>query len=468
MALGEDAVVPALDYLFHRIEEHCDGRPTLLILDEAWLFLAHPVFMRRCRLAQDSAEGERLPSLATQEVADAAQSPITATIVSACHTKIYLADEEALTPALKKAYQEFGLTRGGDRNLGGRTEEARLLLPVRRLVVGCFASTWIRWCSPSPAWRHRTIKSFSTTLSRSTRPRPLPPKSSDIGGSPGRPISSGARLPSSSPDRKRRECPMKRFKLRWLALAALPLLVGLSLFVGKTGSAQLAVTDAGNLVQTTSTALATARMLQSMLQQLAYMRQSLASIDPRSFSGLENLLIQGQMDYQMLAGDVQSLGFMLGDVNRGFDRLFPKDKNAWHGARYSDYDSYYGQWNAEVTASAKVAARAQSAMAQVEVNNRAVAQSLSNRRRPRRGPAAPTHQPAARGDPRSPWRPGAEHRYSGADHGGHGRLLVRGEAAAPRSQTPPPRRLHRQRPSRGHPHALAVGHPWSSTPLPPR
>jgi type IV secretion system protein VirB4 len=43
-------------------------------------------------------------------VADAAESPITATIVSACHTKIYLPDDEALTPALTKAYRDFGLT----------------------------------------------------------------------------------------------------------------------------------------------------------------------------------------------------------------------------------------------------------------------------------------------------------------------------------------------------------------------
>jgi hypothetical protein len=28
-----------LDCLFHRVEQHFDGRPTLLILDEAWLFL---------------------------------------------------------------------------------------------------------------------------------------------------------------------------------------------------------------------------------------------------------------------------------------------------------------------------------------------------------------------------------------------------------------------------------------------
>jgi len=33
------AVAPVLTYLFHRLEERFDGRPSLLILDEAWLFL---------------------------------------------------------------------------------------------------------------------------------------------------------------------------------------------------------------------------------------------------------------------------------------------------------------------------------------------------------------------------------------------------------------------------------------------
>ena len=111
MALGEDAVVPALDYLFHRVEEHCDGRPTLMILDEAWLFLAHPVFARRLQSWLKTLRKANVYLVcATQEVADAAQSPIAATIASACPTKIYLADDEALTPTLKRAYQEFGLT----------------------------------------------------------------------------------------------------------------------------------------------------------------------------------------------------------------------------------------------------------------------------------------------------------------------------------------------------------------------
>jgi type IV secretion system protein VirB4 len=119
MGLGADVVAPALDYLFHRVEEELDGRPTLLVLDEAWLFLAHPIFARRLQAWLKTLRKKNVYVVfATQEVADAAQSPITATIVSACHTKIYLADEEALTPSITKAYLDFGLTDAEIRILG--------------------------------------------------------------------------------------------------------------------------------------------------------------------------------------------------------------------------------------------------------------------------------------------------------------------------------------------------------------
>src|SRR5690606_16330638 len=41
------AAAPALLHLFDRLEERFDGRPTLLILDEAWLFLDSPLFAAR-------------------------------------------------------------------------------------------------------------------------------------------------------------------------------------------------------------------------------------------------------------------------------------------------------------------------------------------------------------------------------------------------------------------------------------
>ncbi len=43
------AVMAVLHYLFARFDERFDGAPTMLILDEAWLFLDDPVFAARIR-----------------------------------------------------------------------------------------------------------------------------------------------------------------------------------------------------------------------------------------------------------------------------------------------------------------------------------------------------------------------------------------------------------------------------------
>jgi P-type conjugative transfer protein TrbJ len=146
--------------------------------------------------------------------------------------------------------------------------------------------------------------------------------------------------------------------------------------VARSGRAQVAVLDGTNLVQTTSTAISTAHMLENAIQQVQLMQQTLKSVDPTSVSSLQNLISEGQLSYQVLRGDMNALGFGLGDVNSGFDRLFPKDKTSWGKVRYSDYDSYYTGWNSEITGSAKLAERAQSSVLLIEGNNRAIAQIL--------------------------------------------------------------------------------------------
>jgi type IV secretion system protein TrbE len=48
--MGHKALIaPVLTYLFHRLEARFDGRPTLLVLDEAWTFLDDPLFAARIR-----------------------------------------------------------------------------------------------------------------------------------------------------------------------------------------------------------------------------------------------------------------------------------------------------------------------------------------------------------------------------------------------------------------------------------
>ncbi|MEJ2116616.1 MAG: transporter, partial [Alphaproteobacteria bacterium] len=44
MAMKETILIPVLLYLFRRIEKRLSGAPALLVLDEAWVMLGHPVF----------------------------------------------------------------------------------------------------------------------------------------------------------------------------------------------------------------------------------------------------------------------------------------------------------------------------------------------------------------------------------------------------------------------------------------
>ena len=75
-------------------------------------FLSHAVFATRLQGWLKTLRKKNVYVVfATQEVADATSKPeLLSTILSACHTKIFLPDEEARTPAMMQAYQAIGLT----------------------------------------------------------------------------------------------------------------------------------------------------------------------------------------------------------------------------------------------------------------------------------------------------------------------------------------------------------------------
>ena len=111
MQLGDKAVMPALMYMFHELEDLFDGRPTQLVLDEAWLFLRHETFKRQQQNWLKTLRKKNVACIyATQEIADAAKSDIASTILQQCHTKIYLPDEEAQAPGAREMYRSFGLS----------------------------------------------------------------------------------------------------------------------------------------------------------------------------------------------------------------------------------------------------------------------------------------------------------------------------------------------------------------------
>ena len=125
MQLGDKAIMPALMYLFHEIEQLFDGRPTQLVLDEAWLFLRHQLFKKQQQEWLKTTRKKNVACIyATQEIADAAKSDIASTILQQCHTKIYLPDEEATAPASKEMYRAFGLSES-EIELVARSQKKR-------------------------------------------------------------------------------------------------------------------------------------------------------------------------------------------------------------------------------------------------------------------------------------------------------------------------------------------------------
>jgi len=57
--------------------------------------------------------------------------------------------------------------------------------------------------------------------------------------------------------------------------------------------------------------------------------------------------------------------------------MFPRSQSKWRDVRYSDFNSYYDNWNNEVTIVSKAAVRVQSSISTLDADNRAIANILS-------------------------------------------------------------------------------------------
>ena len=110
MELREKVVVPVLLYLFHRIEQRLDGRPTLLVIDEAWTFLMHGLFAERIQAwLKELRKKNAAVVFATQSLADVHRSEKRYVIYESCPTKILLPNPEAAAEHGATLYREIGL-----------------------------------------------------------------------------------------------------------------------------------------------------------------------------------------------------------------------------------------------------------------------------------------------------------------------------------------------------------------------
>ncbi|MDC9654350.1 transporter [Xanthomonas perforans] len=165
------ASLPVLLYLFRRFEKSLLGQPALLVLDEAWVMLSHPVFREKIReWLKELRKKNCVVILATQSLSDATRSGILDVLLEACPTKIYLANSEAdkagteAIPGPRDFYTMFGLNdreittiknARAKRDYYYRSELGSRLF---QLGVGPVALSFVGVSNPDSLKRIKTLK----------------------------------------------------------------------------------------------------------------------------------------------------------------------------------------------------------------------------------------------------------------------------------------------------------------------
>lgn len=113
MNMSEKVLNPVLLYLFHRVEHSLKGKPTLIILDEAWAMLRNDMFKEKIReWLKVTRKLNTAVVFATQSITDVMNSSISDVIMENCPTKILLPNIEAKTENIMPLYLKMGLTEG--------------------------------------------------------------------------------------------------------------------------------------------------------------------------------------------------------------------------------------------------------------------------------------------------------------------------------------------------------------------
>ena len=123
--IGAGAAPAVLAYLFHRVGDRLDGRPTLLIIDEGWLALDDPGFAGQLREWLKTLRKKNASVIfATQSLADIDGSSIAPAIIESCPTRLFLPNERALEPQIAADLSPLRPQRPPDRDPEPQRPEA--------------------------------------------------------------------------------------------------------------------------------------------------------------------------------------------------------------------------------------------------------------------------------------------------------------------------------------------------------
>ncbi|MDR3230130.1 MAG: hypothetical protein LBT65_01705 [Synergistaceae bacterium] len=106
-------VVPVFVHIFNQIEKRIlsayenakSGRPSLIVIDEAWLALSNPIFASKIKeWLKVLRKNNCAVILATQSLNDIVNSPIMDAVLDSCETRILLPNPNALSESMKDLY----------------------------------------------------------------------------------------------------------------------------------------------------------------------------------------------------------------------------------------------------------------------------------------------------------------------------------------------------------------------------
>ena len=141
MSKGEQNAVPVLLYLFHQIERRLRGEPSLLILEEAWLLLNHPVFSTKIEeWLRVLRKRNCAVVFVSQSLTEVYNSPQRDLLLESCPTKVFLPNPEARNSPDGAALPAARPERDAGRAHRSRDSQAPLLLRLASSAAGCSTS----------------------------------------------------------------------------------------------------------------------------------------------------------------------------------------------------------------------------------------------------------------------------------------------------------------------------------------
>lgn len=99
-----------LPVIFRSLAARFDGRPSLLVLDEAWLYLKDTAFAAEIETWLKTLRKQNVAVIfASQALADVTRSPIAASVMENCPTRIFLPNDRAREAGTRAFYEAAGL-----------------------------------------------------------------------------------------------------------------------------------------------------------------------------------------------------------------------------------------------------------------------------------------------------------------------------------------------------------------------